>query len=175
MRYEVYGPFFTPRAESEASGDALRYFWNEIEEIHPGLTRSIGIYIFSTCHGENYTPWYVGKTNAKSGFRGEVFQNHKLDHYIDAEKQKRGYPTIHLVAKLEAERGNFCRPSQRSGYEIDELETMMIGMAIRANPLVRNSKKTWFEKNCIVRGLIGPTPIGRPAYSIASLRNAFGL
>ncbi|PEQ14502.1 hypothetical protein B2G71_02675 [Novosphingobium sp. PC22D] len=175
MRYEVYGPFWAPRAEAEASGLALRHFWDEIENMVPGLPKAIGIYIFSTCHGTNYTPWYVGKTNAKAGFRGEIFHEHKLNHYVSAGQQKRGYPAIHLLAKVEPRRRNFCRASQRSGREIDELETVMIGMALRANPDVRNSKKTWFNKTCQVPGIIGDSITGRPPEAVTSLRNALDL
>jgi len=175
MRYEVYGPFWSPRAESEATGEALRLFWDEMEEMVPSLPRAVGIYVFSTCHGENYTPWYVGKTNAKTGFRGEIFQDHKLNHYINVSERKKGYPAIHLIAKIEQNRENFCRASQRSGREIDELETLMIGMALRANPNVRNSKKTWFNKNCHVPGIIGQPIIGRPSESVQTLRNSLNL
>lgn len=175
MNYEVYGPLWSPRFEAEASGIALRVFWDEVEEMYPGLPRAIGIYVFSTCHGENYTPWYVGKTNAKGGFRGEIFQDHKLNHYVGASQRKKGHPAIHLIAKIEPARGNFCRASARSGREIDELETVMIGMALRANPDVRNSKKTWFNKNCSVPGIIGPAVNGRPSKAVTTLRNTFDL
>lgn len=171
MKYEVYGPFWSPRAEAEAKGEALKVFWDEIEDWHPGLPRAVGIYIFSTCHGSNFTPWYVGKTNAITGFRGEIFQTHKLNHYVSAGQRKRGYPAIHLIAKIEPNRENFCRASQRSGREIDELETVMIGMALRANPSVQNSKKTWFNKTCIVPGIIGPPIVGRPSEAVNTLRN----
>lgn len=175
MRYEVYGPFWSPRAETEASGDALRAFWDEIESMQPGLTSAVGVYVFSTCHGENFTPWYVGRTNAKSGFRSEIFQDHKLGHYVSAGQRKRGYPAIHLVAKVERVRGNFCRASKRSGREIDELETVMIGMALRANPNVRNSKKTWFNKNCQVPGVMGDAIVGRPSNAVVTLKNTLNL
>lgn len=175
MHYEVYGPFWSPRVESEAMGPALTAFWNIIEEVDAGLSRAVGIYVFSTCHGENYTPWYVGKTNARAGFRGEIFQQHKLNHYVSASERKKGYPAIHLIAKVEATRGNFCRPSKKSGREIDQLETVMIGMALRANPDVRNSKKTWFNKSCQVPGILGASIIGRPTDAIASLRNTLDL
>ena len=175
MRYQVCGPFWAPRVQTEASGRALGRFWDEIETIEPGLPRAIGIYVFSTCHGEVFTPWYVGKTNAKAGFRGEIFQDHKLSHYVSANERKRGYPAIHLIAKVEPIRGNFCSASKRAGREIDELETVMIGMALRANPEVRNSKKTWFNKNCQVPGIIGAPIIGRPSDAITTLRNSFNL
>jgi hypothetical protein len=175
MQYEVYGPFWTPRAEAGVQGEALTAFWEGVDAQVPGLSKAIGIYVFSTCHGENYTPWYVGKTNAKRGFRGEIFQDHKLNHYVSAGRRKKGYPAIHLIAKVEPARGNFCRASARSGREIDELETVMIGMALRANRHVQNSKKTWFNKNCSVPGIIGDPISGRPADAVTSLRNSLGL
>lgn len=175
MRYEIYGPYWTPRTEPKARGEGLRAFWDEMDAAVPGLPRAIGIYLFSTCHGDNYTPWYVGKTNAKTGFRGEIFQDHKLSHYVSANQRKKGYPAIHLVAKLEPSRLNFCRASARSGREIDELETVMIGMALRANREVRNSKKTWFNRNCSVPGIIGDPAIGRPTDALITLRNVLSL
>ena len=57
MRYEVFGPFWTPRAEAGVQGEALTSFWGGIDTAVPGLSKAIGIYVFSTCHGENYTPW----------------------------------------------------------------------------------------------------------------------
>lgn len=175
MQYEVYGPFWAPRAQTEATGENLRAFWGEVEQMVPGLPRAIGIYVFSTCHGETFTPWYVGKTNAQAGFRGEIFQDHKLDHYVGASQRKRGHPAIHLIAKVQPVRGNFCQSSQRSGREIDELETVMIGMALRANRLVRNSKKTWFNRTCQVPGIIGNAVTGRPTDAVATLRNTLKL
>ena len=175
MQYQVYGPYWAPRAEREATGNALRLFWDEIEELVPGLPRAIGIYVFSTCHGETYTPWYVGKTNSKKGFRGEIFQDHKLNHYVSARQRKRGHPAIHLIAKIQPVRGNYCKASERSGRQIDELETVMIGMALRANRDVRNSKKTWFNKNCQVPGIIGDAVVGRPSDAVATLRSTLQL
>jgi hypothetical protein len=175
MQYEVHGPFWSPRAQTEADGEALRAFWDEIQEMVPGLPRAIGIYVFSTCHGETFTPWYVGKTNAKTGFRGEIFQDHKLNHYVSASERKRGYPAIHLIAKVEPVRGNYCKASKQSGREIDELETVMIGMALRANPNVRNSKKTWFNRTCQVPGIIGDSLTGRPTEAVVTLRNTLKL
>lgn len=78
-----------------------------------GLSKAIGFYVFSTRHGENYTACYVGKTNAKRSFHGEIFQDYKLNHYISASRRKKGYPAIHLIAKVEPSRGNFCRASVR--------------------------------------------------------------
>lgn len=175
MQYEVFGPFYAPVRQGEATGDSLADFWEVVEAMHPGLPRAVGVYVFSTSHGSSYTPWYVGKTNAKAGFRGEIFQGHKLDHYISARERKRGIPRMHLIAKVEPARGNFCRPSARSGREIDELETVMIAMALRSNPDVRNSKKTWFNKTCQVPGIMGEPPLGRPSEAIVTLRNTFRL
>lgn len=107
--------------------------------------------------------------------RREIFQDHKLNHYVGATQRKRGHPAIHLIAKVEPVRGNFCKASQRSGREIDEIETVMIGMALRANPEVRNSKKTWINRTCQVPGIIGDTLTGRPTDAITMLWNTLKL
>lgn len=57
--------------------------------------------------------------------------------------------------------------------EIDALETAMIAMALRANPDVRNSKKTWFIRNCYVPGILGKPIRGRRPESVETLRASF--
>ena len=110
----------------------------------------------------------MGKTNAATGFRGEIFQPHKREHYI-------GTPILHLIAKVEPTRGNFARSSQRGGRDIDALETAMIAMALNANPNVRNDKKTWFIRNCYVPGIFGQPLRGKPPEGVATLRRALNL
>lgn len=51
----------------------------------------------------------------------------------------------------------------------------MIGMALRANRDVQNSKKTWFNKNCFMPGIIGDPVTGCPTDAINSLRNSLAL
>lgn len=101
MKYDVYGPFWAPRFQKEVTRASLLEFWNEVEAWDEGLSRAVGVYVFSTCHGSTFTPWYVGKTNAKTGFRGEIFQTHKLNHYVSSSERKRGAPAVHLIPRIE--------------------------------------------------------------------------
>ena len=80
MHYEVYGPFGVDMNTKRPWRERRAEFWESVENKAEGLSKAIGIYVFSTRHGAIRTPWYVGKTVAKTGFRGEVFQDHKLSH-----------------------------------------------------------------------------------------------
>jgi hypothetical protein len=175
MNYDVYGPFEISKTGKDFAGDAIKEFWETVEDYDEGLSYAVGIYIFSIRHGETYTPWYVGKTNAKLGFRGEVFQTHKLDHYLTTTQQKRGCPIVHLIPKIEPVRGNFANQSDKAEREIDALETALIGMALRANPKVRNEKKTWFIRNCYVPGVLGKPIKGRRPEGVSTIRKVFKL
>ena len=175
MQYEVCGPFDSPRFSADATGTSLSAFWEDVEYWAEGLSRAIGIYVFSIRFGSGYMPWYVGKTCAQAGFRGEVFQSHKLNHYIAATERKRGTPVIHLLARTDPRRDRYSRASQVAARDIDALETAIIGMALRKNPNVRNAKKTWFIRNCRVPGVMGADTPGRRPDASATLRKALAL
>jgi hypothetical protein len=175
MRYEVCGPFDSPKFSKGAAGNHLSAFWDDVEYWAEGLSRAVGVYVFSIRHGVTYTPWYVGKTCAIAGFRGEIFQSHKLNHYIAATERRKGTPTLHLVARIDPNRDRYSRASNIAARDIDALETAMIGMALRANPAVRNARKTWFIRNCRVPGVMGSPPPGRRGDAAATLRKALAL
>jgi hypothetical protein len=177
MIYDVCGPFEVPRSGGHLDKSGLVDFWDDVEDWYeePGLSRAIGIYVYSSRHGDSYTPWYVGKTCAKQGFKGEVFQDHKVQHYLASAEFKRGVPLVHLIPRLTPTTFAFSRPSDAARKDVDTLETMIIGMALRANPNVRNDKKTWFNKNCSVPGIIGPARPGRRSESARSLRSTLKL
>jgi hypothetical protein len=175
MYFEIYGPFAVPKLREAARPQDLNLFWTAVEDADEGLSWSIGVYVFSTVHGETLTPWYVGKTSANRGFRGELFQDHKISHYVSARQLKKGMPVLHLVSRIHPVRGTFSRRSDRAQREIDLLETAVIAMALKANPYVRNSKKTWFNRTCHVPGLLGQPSRGRRPASVASLRRALQL
>jgi hypothetical protein len=175
MNYEVFGPIDVPRIQRKLDRKRLGEFWDEAEDWAEGLSSAIGIYIYSSRDGETFTPWYVGKTCAKTGFRGEVFQDHKVRHYLRSADFKRGIPCVHFLARVAPKRLTFSRWSAAAERDIDFLETAVIAMALRANNLVRNDKKTWFNRNLRVPGIMGrPTP-GRRTSSAATLRRALRL
>jgi hypothetical protein len=175
MYYEPYGPFFPRQYLTSSDRNWKDQFWCEVEGKYEDLSRANGVYVFSLRFGKKYTPWYVGKTCTSRGFRGEVFQGHKLDHYFKAADGRRGEPTLHLVARVEKNRGNFCNDSSRARLEIDRLETYLIGMALSANPDLRNNHKTKFLRALDIAGVIGPKYDGRPYEDARTLRRVFDL
>ena len=126
MYYEPYGPYLPRPYMKNAARDWKGKFWREVEDQWEGLSTAVGVYVFSLRFGSKFTPWYVGKTCSELGFRGEVFQGHKLEHYYEAANGRRGEPCLHLIARVEANRGNFCRYSYRADDEIDRLETYLM-------------------------------------------------
>ena len=176
MYFEPYGPFLPERTEHREGRYWRSDFWEEIDGVEEGLSRANGVYIFSIRFAQKFTPWYVGKTCANGGFAGEVFQDHKLDHYFETEAQKkRGQPTLHLIALREAGRGNFCRKSDRARRYIDRVETYLIELALTQNPDLRNDKKTKFRRELDIVGVIGDPYEGRRTDSARTLRKALGL
>jgi hypothetical protein len=175
MNYEVYGPFSVPRTKSVLDRSRLGELWQEAEGQWEGLSSATGIFVYSSRHGDSFTPWYVGMTTANTGFRGEVFQDHKVSHYLASAEFKRGPAVLHLIPRVDPRRGTFSRPSAAARRDIDMLETVIIGMALRANPSLRNGKKTWFNKNCFVPGVTGPASAGRRPTAPATPRSALRL
>ena len=155
----------------------MRDFWADVvqERGDEGLVGANGLYLFSIKHGANFRPWYVGKTCSDAGFAGEVFQPHKIKHYKKTCKNYRGKPFLHLIAKVEGQRGNFCKVSGRSDAQIDAVESYLIGMAVAANPDLRNSQKTNFFRDLDIDGVIGPSYKGRPRLDAQTLKNALGI
>lgn len=175
MFFRPFGPFDMRELLNSESRNWQSDFWNQIENIRTGLSSANGVYVFSIKFGSKFTPWYVGKTCSSAGFRGEVLQGHKLDHYYKACDTKRGRPFLHLIARIEEDRGNFCKWSNRSERQIDQLETYLIGMALARNPELRNNKKTRFFRALDIEGVIGPRFEGRPREGARTLKNVFGL
>ncbi|WP_174279657.1 hypothetical protein [Sphingomonas bacterium] len=131
--------------------------------------------MFSLKHGNHFTPWYVGKTCSEKGFYGEVLQGRKLAHYYAATDERYGREYLHLVARIEENRGGFCKWSQRSATQIERVESHMIGMAIVHNERLRNSSKTKFHRTLDIAGVVGPKYQGRPSLSAQTLKNVLGL
>jgi len=81
MIFECYGPFALDWYTDESQWKSE--FWKSVES-NPdleGLKNAIGCYVFCLKYGDTYMPWYVGKTENKIGFEGEVFTDHKYDIY----------------------------------------------------------------------------------------------
>lgn len=176
MYFEPYGPFWPGRIEHREGRYWRSDFWAEVDDVEDGLSGANGVYIFAINFGQKFTPWYVGKTCANGGFAGEVFQDHKVEHYYETEAMGRGQPCLHLIALTEDNRGNFCRKSDRARRYIDRVETYLIELALTQNPKLRNDKKTKFRRELDIVGVIGDEPYtGRRTDSARTLRRVLGL
>lgn len=170
MLFDAYGPF---EMERELQGQWRAAFWNEVEEYCEGLSSAIGCYVFCTTHGETAKPWYVGKTLNQDGFRGEVFEPHKVLHYQSVmTSRKRSKPHIFLFPLVT---DTFAFSENRSGAEsvVDWLETMLIGMALSQNPDIMNTGKTMLHRNVYVNGVLGPQFQGKPTHAASFARKLF--
>jgi hypothetical protein len=180
MNFNTWGPFEChvqnkPHWKSE--------FWEEVTlmEANCGLDggalrSAIGCYLFTTRRGDKYTPWYVGKTLAQAGFEGEIFQQHKLNHYNAALSdvgQKKGQ--IFLFALINVGPGeswSFSRGYKTSKRTIDWLEKTMMGMALRKNINLRNLRDTTLLKNVWVEGVFNDTRQGAPSKTAREVKKA---
>jgi len=165
MQFGTYGPFEVPEIiELKIDSKQKADFWSNVDAKKNGLSAALGVYIFSIKYGDRLTPWYVGKTS--NGFKSEIFQLHKLAKYDSCPNGKR---QIHLIPIMTPKRQSFPKYSAYSSAQIDLLETAIIGIALRANPNVKNDKKTKWHKNCVVPGVIGKMQ-GRPSRAASTLR-----
>ena len=175
MYFEPYGPFDLRPTLRSHRRTWRSDFWEVVERKCEGLSKANGVYIFSLKYGEKFTPWYVGKTCTDKGFVGEVFQDHKIDHFFAATERRKGREHLHLIARVEDRRGKFCGWSGRSEAQIERVETYLIGMALARNPSLRNNKKTKFFNALDIAGVIGPKYSGRPREDARSLKNLLGI
>jgi hypothetical protein len=175
VRYDAFGPFWPSKFSQTKGRFWKRDFWSEVERESEGLSSANGIYLFATCHGESFTPWYLGQTCSAGGFKGEVFQGHKVSHYIAAEASKRGHPALFFIARRTEKRRGFSKASEAAKKEIVTLEGMLIGIALTANPKLRNDKKTKFLRKLIVPGIYGPSNRGKRTTTVSNLRKTLGL
>ena len=172
--YGVFGPFEVPRKDGGrvAAAKALRLFWNEVvEDIKkPGLSTASGCYIFGIRASKGATPWYVGQ--AKKKFREECFAPAKLNHYneILAEYQT-GTPILLLLAR-KTPKGSFVK--SLSEREANNLETLLIGNCLRANPDLLNISRTSFFKKAKIPGLLNSPP-GALSPSVEFLKRLLNL
>lgn len=162
MNFDSYGPFEL-NWEDEASQWRAN-FWQEIEqqEKYEGLSSAIGCYVFCLKYGDNFVPWYVGQTINKNGFKGEVFESHKIDHYDELiEEKPRHKPYMMFFPLMTEEHWNYSKNRSQGKDLIDWLETTLITLAYAANPDLRNSSKTMYTRSVYVNGIMGAHDYGR--------------
>ncbi len=178
--FDMYGPFEIAR-EAGQIGSGQAEMWEHVREAcrcqrydEKQLETAIGCYAFGLGHGETLRPWYVGMTLAKGGFRAEVFQKHKLDHYNEVVSQHRGTPVMFLMPLLTPS-GQFSRDRGLSGPLIGWVEKMLFGVALKRNPYCRNQRDTKYLRSVEVRGVFNSKRRGPKGATVTAARQMFGV
>tara|TARA_R110000868_G_scaffold336665_1_gene597586 strand:- start:46 stop:567 length:522 start_codon:yes stop_codon:yes gene_type:complete len=170
MLFESFGPFEIDR---NFEGQWKREFWLQVDERLAGLRNSVGCYAFCLQHGETVKPWYVGQTINKAGFEGEVFTDHKREHYSYLLELKPKSRPVMLLFPLVTDNWKLSKNRSSSKSVIDWLETTLIGMALSKNPEIANVSKTRFHREVYVHGVIGSQFQGKPSTSASFAKKAF--
>lgn len=163
MNFDVYGGF--PVTGKGANAE----FWREVDTYREGLSQACGCYVFAIRNGNNYRSRYVGKTE-RNTFAGRF-----ADHAgrLRTLSKESGELQIFLLPAL-TKTGRFMRPRRNGCPEIDFLETMLIGMALRKNSDLSNVQITTMLRNMYVPGVINAGP-GQPTRAAKVLKNALGI
>ena len=167
MKFDVFGGFTVTWKGANAQ------FWQSVEEQRNGLSRAFGCYIFAIRNGRNFMPWYIGKT-ARQAFRDRFSSRDHRRRLTDLAGEN-GELQIFLLA-AQTPGGSFMSPKENEAKEreIDYLETMLIGIALRRNMNIRNIAITTMLRNMSVPGMINNRP-GMPTRAVRDLRNVLGI
>jgi len=166
MYFDSYGPFRITLDSKITS--AQQTFWKAVRDKsshydhkEKELEGSFDCYVFGIEWGKTLTPWYVGQTVAETGFKGEIFQQHKLDICNDVAENKNGNPIVFLFPLLTPD-GYFSKNrSDLNKRLVTWTERMLFGFAITKNPECRNKQNTKFLRECTINGVMGPPVPGR--------------
>ncbi len=176
MKFKVYGPYEIPRGHKRLIvKEKLNAFWKEIEDEVPGLATACGCYVLATqtSGGSTATPWYIGKAE-KSKFRNESLSSDKISKFNDMlDQKKRAKPMLFLLAQVTPTE-KFLRPTANEREAIGELESLLIGMAIKENRHLLNIKGTKMFRELEVIGFLNSQPLARGGAS-KELRSTFGI
>jgi hypothetical protein len=172
MRFDVYGGFEI-RRKSNRFGVFDKEFWARVSTETPGLPGACGCYIFAIKNGSNIVAWYVGKTE-KLTFQKECFQATKINYYNEILIEHNGAPLLFLLPRLTTAMKKFSKPTKAGYRDVEELETILIGMALERNPNIYNVRKTKLLREIIVPGVMN-SPQAKPTRSQQDLKNALGL
>ncbi|SFQ44470.1 hypothetical protein SAMN05421853_1069 [Roseivivax halotolerans] len=179
MWFDIYGPFDLARIDMKIPSQQPD-FWEQVQEASArydyesqGLERAIGCYAFGLRHGDAMKPWYIGMTVAKGGFRREVLEKHKRDHYDAVIREHRGTPILFLMPLLTPE-GYFSRNRKSAKPLIQWVEKMLFGVALRQNPECRNQRDTKYLRNVVVHGIFNSRPVGQQGPEVTAARRMFG-
>lgn len=179
MIFDMYGPFQLDRTGGCITSKQPT-LWSSVRQECAAwgfeateLEKAIGCYAFGLKNGDSLVPWYVGMTIAQRGFRGEILQAHKLEHYNAVLEERRGVPVMFLMPLMTQE-WRFSRDRSASKILIRWVEKMLFGVALSRNPECRNQRDTKFLREVKVRGVFNHAEVGRPGPSVAAARRMFG-
>ena len=179
MWFDMYGPFELTRVEREIPARQPD-FWEQVRGSSErygskpeDLEQAIGCYAFGLRHGETMKPWYIGMTVSQGGFRREVLQPHKRDHYDEVTTKHNGTPIMFLMPLLTPE-GYFSRDRTGTKPLIHWVEKMLFGVALRQNLECRNQRDTKYLRNVVVHGIFNSRPAGRQGPEVTAARKMFG-
>jgi hypothetical protein len=162
-----------PNKHIDSSRAAKRCFWRQVEAEAPGLKGGSGCYIFVLYNGGRATPWYVGKAE-RQPFSKEIFAPHKLNHYNEVTTNHKGTPYLFLLPRVTQSQ-RICKPRKTKNDFIRLLEGLLIGMAIRQNPNLRNTKDTSSLRRLRVHRVINSSAKGRSNNAVLHLKRTLGL
>jgi len=172
MDFKVHGPFDVPRVGKLISRHAAeqRALWDQVEEEFPGLSSSIGCYLFAL-RGK---VWYVGMAG-KQSFSKECLSLHKQALFNEAlQKVPNAKPKLFLLPKVGPS-GKFRLPSGQDHPVIEAVENILIGVALKRNPSLLNIRGTKLLRDVNVPGVMNNRPGQATAHSVRALRKALGL
>lgn len=172
--FDVYGPF-PVSCEGHICAETQNHFWDLAENGargDEGLSKAIGCYMFCILHGKNVTPWYIGKTNARTGFKQEIFTQHKRDIYNECIEAHNGRPAIFLFPLCCNSHDRFSK-AYSTGKKVTEwLERILMGFAFRQNPDISNTRDMHLLRATTVRGVFGQKSKGQPHKEVVAARQA---
>lgn len=174
MKYYPYGPLEVPltrRRIEYRNKNPLVLFWEQFDELLPGISDAVGCYIFSIRAGKGIRPWYVGMAE-KQSFKKECFAPHKRLNYNDCLSERKGTPVLTLLPKLTSS-GRFARRSINGHRDISILENMLISACLQRNSDLLNIKSTKMLRELEVPGLIN-SPRGRNNQTVVEFQKLIG-
>ena len=148
-------PYYAGRGGRSITDENIVEFWERNEKYKSRK----GCYVFAIRAGKGFTPGYVGK--ATKGFKGEVFQHHKLSRYQQfLADYAKGTPVLFfLVAPLQKGKPN--------SSQISKIEKYLIDLAMTANPDLMNERGTKVPRwgiQGVIRGKKGKTSSATQAF-----------
>lgn len=173
MDFSAAGVFQISRQKNghiDASSKSKNRFWQAVDNDLPGLRGAAGCYVFALFNNRSAMPWYVGKAELQS-FEKEIFALHKVHHYNEVLASHAGTPYVFLIPRITT-KGKLCKPSRAKNDSIRLLETLLIGMALRRNPHLRNVRDTSRLRKLRIAGVLNSKTVGRLGSAPGHLKKA---